>query len=170
MNILKTIEKAIEDGSLRCVGSKGLNMSLFCATEVCAVLCGTSYATAKNYWKTAKRRDSYFDIEKGYDNKQLTMVAKDGKVYKTDVVDVAGFIYLLKRIQYRGSNKFNWWLSRRKEFELRQLLKKLVERVGMIVRREVERRGKELMLYKIKEVGWYKIKTGVCRDGENGLE
>ena len=99
----KTITKQLKSKKIRALYNKKTNSYLFCAVDICAILCNTKHSTAKNYWQTKKRRDSFFDIQKGYQNKTLTLPARDGKFYKTDVIDIETIMYLIKTISHGNS-------------------------------------------------------------------
>ena len=98
MTKTKTLTNLLKNKNIRALYNKETGCYLFCAVDICAVLCNTKKQTAKSYWQTKKRRDIFFSMEKGYVNKTLTLPAIDGKFYKTDVIDMEAVLYLIKTI------------------------------------------------------------------------
>ena len=103
MTKTKTLTNLLKTKNIRALYNKETGYYLFCAVDICALLCSTKHSTAKSYWQTKKRRDSFFDMEKGYVNKTLTLPASDGKFYKTDVIDIQTVLYLIKTIAHQSS-------------------------------------------------------------------
>jgi hypothetical protein len=104
---IKSIKNLLKNSSIRCLTSKQTGEHWFCAVDICQVLCNISYKAAKSYWKTTKQRNSFFDLQKGYVNTQMTLPATDGKLYKMDVINLKVVIYLINTIKHKNNKIFN---------------------------------------------------------------
>lgn len=122
------------------------NTHYFCAVDVCQMIGGTSYQTAKSYWKNIKRRAAYFSFESGYRAMQLSLPAGDGKFYLTDVITLADMIYLLKISKHKGKKRVNLFVKLRGMFALIELLKQQVQRYTNVVLDIMEKMGKQMVM------------------------
>ena len=92
--------------NLRSFYDKRRRTHWFCAIDICAIVFDTNYTQAKNHWKNAKRRLPRFDQSKGYVATQLSLPARDGRFYRTDVLSLADVLYLLQTVA-QGKNTKN---------------------------------------------------------------
>ena len=121
---MKTLKNILKNKRLRCLYDKTTNEYWFCAVDICQILCNTKYDTAKSYWKITKHRTPFFMPEKGYINTQLSLPAKDGKLYKMDVINIKTIILLIKTIKHKNSTSIKLFLLRYGKTKLVKILNK----------------------------------------------
>ena len=85
----------------------------FSIVDVCGVLTDQpDYDGAKNYWKVLKHRLKKEGNESVTNCNQLKMVSpKDGKMYKTDVADMAQMFRLIESIPSKKAEPFKQWMA-----------------------------------------------------------
>ena len=114
--MLKTLQTIFKGKDIKVFWDNVNQKYWFCAVDICKATIyptqdDTAHKKAKSYWKTIKQRDPFFHIDKGYINMQMTMPAKDGKFYNTDVVDVATLLHMIKSIKHPNIASLRQWLK-----------------------------------------------------------
>ena len=132
---------------MRALKNKQTGQHWFCAVDICQLLCGTSYATARSYWKNIKHRHAYFSIELGYDNPQLDLPCADGKFYAMDVIDIEAVLYLIKVCTHVGCGLFKGYLVLLGKNRLTQAITKAGARAGSKLRDAIIQQGRGLKFY-----------------------
>ena len=107
---------------IRAIWDKARQIHWYSANDVMQVLTKGTYVSAKSYWKYIKRTDPRFDLMQGYRNNQLTLPARDGKCYLSDVLTPADIIHLIRTIKHQNSKSHKKALQRLGERLLRQHL------------------------------------------------
>ena len=142
----KTITNHLKNKKIRALYNKKTNSYLFCAVDICAILCNTKHSTAKSYWQTKKRRDSFFDAQKGYQNKSLTLPASDGKFYKTDVIDIETIMYLIKTITHGNSILYKLLLKKLGTGFIAQMFNKKAQEENKEITTFIKKEKKTILL------------------------
>jgi len=88
--------KLFEGKTIRSAWDETNKKRWFSVVDVCAVLTGSDYQRARNYWKWLKRKLLYGDGQTVSTTNQLKMEAGDGKLRFTDVMDAAGLLLLIQ--------------------------------------------------------------------------
>ena len=101
----KTSIRFFENIPVRAVWDDESSKWRFCAADIAEAL--TKSKNPRVYWATLKRRSSeLFAI-----CKQLKLKAKDGKLYKTDVVDESGVNLIIALISGKKAEIFSKWMT-----------------------------------------------------------
>ena len=79
--------------------------------DICSVLCGSDYDTARNYWKQLKHRLISNDCPLLRTVHQIRLLAKDGKLRYTDVMDYKKIMQLIQLLPYNAARAFKAWLG-----------------------------------------------------------
>ena len=79
--------------------------------DICTVVCGCEYDTARNYWKQMKHRLLRKDSFLTRTMHQLKMTAKDGKLRLTDVMDFKKVMQLIQALPYKTAMAFKAWVG-----------------------------------------------------------
>ena len=77
--------------------------------DICAVLCNSDYDTSRNYWKQFKYRLLAKNSHLTKTIHQLKMLAKDGKLRLTDVMDYKKIIQLIQLLPCEAAKAFKAW-------------------------------------------------------------
>lgn len=101
---MKTSIRFFDDTPVRSVWDEESSRWLLCAADVVAALVNT--ANARVYWAMVKRRNS----ELFANCKQLKLKARDGKSYKTDVIDDGAFQALMMILKSPKKEVFTEWI------------------------------------------------------------
>lgn len=70
------------------------------------------YAKVRNYWKWLKNKLKAEGSELVSNTNQLKLLAADGKLYKTDVLDTEQFFRLVQSIPSKKAEPFKLWLAK----------------------------------------------------------
>jgi len=108
-NIFQSDENPFAGKPLRCFYDKEAAKWWFSAVDICAVLTGSDYDTARKYWKNQKYQKYQLEKRKGQlvtDSDQLKFAAANGKYYFTDVLDIREVLYLIQIIPQPKSRAF----------------------------------------------------------------
>lgn len=70
------------------------------------------YAKVRNYWKWLKNKLKVEGSELVSNTNQLKLLAADGKLYKTDVLDTEQFFRLVQSIPSKKAEPFKLWLAK----------------------------------------------------------
>ncbi|MCL2876518.1 MAG: Bro-N domain-containing protein, partial [Betaproteobacteria bacterium] len=84
----------------------------FSVVDVCAVLTGSNYQTARNYWKWLKNKLNAEGSELVSSTNQLKMVAPDGKMRLTDAADTEQIFRLIQSVPSKKAEPFKLWLAK----------------------------------------------------------
>lgn len=83
----------------------------FSVVDVCAVLNGTDYQTARKYWKVLKGRLIKEGFEPVTNCYQLKLVAPDGKKRLTDVATPEQLFRIIQSIPSKKAEPFKQWMA-----------------------------------------------------------
>ncbi|GAP67757.1 protein containing Fido, protein-threonine AMPylation domain [Bacteroidales bacterium 6E] len=84
----------------------------FSVLDIVAVLTDQDdYSKTRNYWKYLKAKLKKENSELVSATTQLKLLARDGKRYKTDMLDYAGIIALGKEFPGKRANRFMEWFT-----------------------------------------------------------
>ena len=100
------------DREVRAVWDDGRNKWWFSVLDVIGVVNGQDdYAKTRNYWKYLKAKLKREGSELVSATNQLKMPARDGKYYKTDVLDHEGILLLAKNFPNNKAAEFLDWFT-----------------------------------------------------------
>ena len=85
---------------------------LFSVVDICAVLTGNDYQTARNYWKWLKSKLTEEGSQLVSNTNQLKMTTPDGKMRQTDVMDTEQVLRLIQSIPSKKAEPFKIWLAK----------------------------------------------------------
>jgi len=97
--------------NLRCVYDQISEKWWFSAVDMCAILTGGSYETARTYWKQFKYNWATQKNQPVTICYQLKMPAKNGKYYFTEVLDTKGIAYLIQITPSPKAEPYRLWLA-----------------------------------------------------------
>ncbi|MCL2286859.1 MAG: hypothetical protein FWC32_10920 [Firmicutes bacterium] len=83
----------------------------YSAVDICAILTGSDYDTARKYWKQLKHDLAARKNQLVRESDQLKMPAANGKYYFTDVLDFREVVYLVQIIPSPKAEPFRLWLA-----------------------------------------------------------
>lgn len=96
---LKTISNLFEDTQIRSVWNSENEDYYFSVVDVISALTNNDYIKSRNYWKWLKNKLNSEGSELVSNTNQLKMLAKDGKMRKTDVLDTKGILRLIESVR-----------------------------------------------------------------------
>ena len=99
------------NNQLRCLYDKGAKKWWFSAVDICAMLTGSDYETARRHWKRLKCERELSKNQSVRKSNQLKMPGSDGKYYYTDVLDIKEVIYLMQTIPGQNAEPYKLWLA-----------------------------------------------------------
>ena len=108
---LKTITNLFEGNEVRSVWDNKQEEYYFSVVDVIAILTDNEYSKARNYWKWLKGKLIDEGSELVSNTNQLKMIAKDGKLRDTDVLDTKGILRLIESIPSPKAEPFKLWLA-----------------------------------------------------------
>lgn len=103
--MIKTSIRFFDDIPVRAVWDEQSSKWWFCAADIAEAL--TKSKNSRSYWNAVKRRKP----ELSTICRQLKLTARDGKKYKTDVVDEDGVNTLIALVPSKKSVVFKKWLT-----------------------------------------------------------
>ena len=105
--------KIFEDKKVRAEWDEQNEKWWLSVVDVVSVLTDSDYQTARKYWKNLKSRmlKEGSEIQLVTDCYQLKMLAHDGKMRDTDVMDVEQFLRLVQSIPSKKAEPFKLWLA-----------------------------------------------------------
>ena len=106
----KTTLKIFENQNIRTVWDSEKEDYYFSVTDVVKVL--TNSTNPRKYWSVLKTRLKKEGSELTTNCSQLKMQSKDGKFYKTDVLDTKGILRLIQSIPSPKAEPFKLWLAK----------------------------------------------------------
>ena len=108
---LKTITNLFEGKEVRSVWNSEKEEYYFSVVDVIAILTDNEYSKARNYWKWLKGKLIDEGSELVSNTNQLKMIAKDGKLRDTYVLDTKGILRLIESIPSPKAEPFKMWLA-----------------------------------------------------------
>ena len=96
--------------TIRHCRDKGTNKLWLSAVDVCAAIRGVDYQTARNYWKWFKTKLAAASQDVTV-SRRVKMVAADGKLRQTDVVDIDEAIMIINACPSKAALIFKGWLK-----------------------------------------------------------
>ena len=111
MKDLQTIIKIFETKQVRTIWNKEEEKYYISVIDIISVLTNNDYQVSRNYWKITKKRL----LEEGNETvtkcNQLKLLAPDGKMRLTDVVDIEGMFRLIESIPSKKAEPIKLWLA-----------------------------------------------------------
>lgn len=132
------MKSPFQNQNLRTLWDTTQNKYWLCAVDLIKMLTGNPYHTAKTYWRVYKHRNSYFNLDQGYQNTRLILPhLTNSKYYTMDVIDVATAIHIIKTIPHKNSHVYKCLL---------QLLGKanMVKRLNRFARKHAHQVAKQI--------------------------
>ena len=111
MNKLETITKLFEGKEIRSVWDSDKEDYYFSVVDVISILTNNDYLKSRNYWKWLKTKINSEGSELVSRTNQLKMIAKDGKMRDTDVLDTEGLLRLIESVPSPKAEPFKMWLA-----------------------------------------------------------
>jgi len=112
MSEIKNKIKIFEDKRIRYEWDEKAEKWWFSVVDICTVLTDSDYQTARKYWKVLKGRIADEGNELVTNCYQLKMVAPDGKMRLTDVMDTEQILRLIQSIPNKKAEPFKLWLAK----------------------------------------------------------
>lgn len=109
---LMTISNLFEDTQIRSVWNSENEDYYFSVVDVISALTNNDYIKSRNYWKWLKNKLNSEGSELVSNTNQLKMLAKDGKMRKTDVLDTKGILRLIESVPSPKAKPFKMCLAR----------------------------------------------------------
>ena len=103
--------KLFKGRKVRAVWDKTNKKMWISIVDICAVLCNSNYDVARNYWKQLKHRLLAKNSRLTKTIHQLKMLAKDGKLRLTDVMDYKKVIQLIQILPCKAAEAFKGWIG-----------------------------------------------------------
>lgn len=109
---MKNAVKLFEDTKIRVEWDSVKEKWFFSIVDVVAILTDNDFQGARNYWKVLKHRMKKEGNQMVTNCNQLKLVAPDGKLRLTDVVDTEQLLRLIQSIPSKKAEPFKIWLAR----------------------------------------------------------
>ena len=109
-NKLKTITNLFEGREVRSMWNAEIEDYYFSVVDVIGVL--TDSSNPRHYWVVLKSRLKEEGSELVTKCDQLKLKSKDGKYYKTDVLDTEGIFRLIESVPSKKAEPFKLWLAK----------------------------------------------------------
>lgn len=104
--------KIFENRNVRTLWNADEEEWYFSVVDVCAILTGNDYQTARKYWNKLRQRLSEEGSELVTICHRLKMRAYDGKMRDTDCLDTKGVLRLVQSIPSPKAEPFKVWLAK----------------------------------------------------------
>ena len=104
--------KLFEDKKVRVKWDEDKEEWFFSIIDVIAILTENDFQRARNYWKVLKHRLKEEGNQTVTNCNQLKLLASDGKLRLTDVVDTEQLLRLIQSIPSKKAEPFKLWLAR----------------------------------------------------------
>ena len=108
---LQLFNKAFEDKKVRTVWDSNKEKYYISVVDIIAALTDSEYQDARNNWKIIKYRLKKEGNETVTNCNQLKLIAPDGKLRLTDVVDIEGMFRLIESIPSKKAEPIKQWLA-----------------------------------------------------------
>jgi len=105
------VQNIFEGKTLRCVYDKAAEKWWFSAVDICAIMLGENYDTARKYWKRLRSKFAARKIQLVTNSYQLKLPGADGKYYYTEVLDTREVAYLIQIIPSHKAEPYRLWLA-----------------------------------------------------------
>ena len=109
-NKIKTITNLFEGKEIRSMWDSEIEDYYFSVVDVISVL--TDSSDSRKYWSVLKLRLKKEGSELTTKCSQLKLKSKDGKYYKTDVLDTEGIFRLIESVPSKNAEPFKLWLAK----------------------------------------------------------
>ena len=104
--------KLFEKAKVRVIWDEDRSKWWFSVLDVIAILTEQEdYTKTRNYWKWLKKKLNEEGSQLVSNTNQLKMKSKDGKYYKTDVLDTEGIFRLIESVPSPKAEPFKMWLA-----------------------------------------------------------
>ena len=104
--------KVFEDKKIRTQWNEQEEDWYFSVVDVVEILTDSKdYQTARNYWKVLKNRLKKEGSELVTNCNRLKLIAEDGKLRETDVLNTKGIFRLVQSIPSKKAEPFKVWLA-----------------------------------------------------------
>ena len=110
-NQLKILSKTFEDKKVRTVWNQDEEKYYISVVDIVSVLMDNDYEEARNNWKVIKFRLKKEGNETVTNCNQLKLMAQDGKMRLTDVVDIEGMFRIIESIPSKKAEPIKLWLA-----------------------------------------------------------
>lgn len=104
--------RLFEDRNIRVAWNDTKEEWYFSVVDVVSVLTENDYQKSRNYWKWLKNKLIQEGSELVSNTNQLKMVANDGKLRDTDVMNTEQILRLIQSIPSKKAEPFKLWLAR----------------------------------------------------------
>lgn len=104
--------RLFEDRNIRVAWNDTEEEWYFSVVDVVSVLTENDYQKSRNYWKWLKNKLIQEGSELVSNTNQLKMVANDGKLRDTDVMNTEQILRLIQSIPSKKAEPFKLWLAR----------------------------------------------------------
>ena len=111
-NKIETITNLFENKEIRSVWDKDKEDYYYSVVDVINALIDTDYDKSRNYWKWLKGKLKAEGSKLVSNTNQLKMVAKDGKLRETDVLDTEGIFRLIESVPSPKAEPLKLWLAK----------------------------------------------------------
>ncbi len=108
----KELTKIFENTTIRTKWDAEANDYYFSVIDVISALTNNDYNKSRNYWKWLKNKLKEEGSELVSNTNQLKMIANDGKLRQTDVLDTKGILRLIQSIPSPKAEPFKIWLAK----------------------------------------------------------
>lgn len=111
MNKLETIKNLFNDYEIRSIWDEEKEEYYFSVVDVVGALTNNDYQKARNYWKWLKNKLTLEGSQLVSNTNQLKLIAHDGKLRQTDVLDTQNILRLIESIPSPNAEPFKMWLA-----------------------------------------------------------
>ena len=112
MSKLETIKNLFNNYEIRSIWNEEKEEYYFSVVDVVGALTNSDYHKARNYWKWLKNKLNLEGSQLVSNTNQLKMIAYDGKLRKTDVLDTQNILRLIESIPSPNAEPFKMWLAK----------------------------------------------------------
>jgi len=159
---MQDIKQILETSQLRYTWDDTNKKWWFSTIDICAILCGSNYQKARNYWKWLKHKLYNEGSQLVSVTTQLKFVALDGKYRYTDVMDAGDVMQLIEAIPSKNAVPFKEWVKNLVAAELEEQLAEAATKADGKSKEEIEkseckRQGfmKVTRIVRVYDVGLY---------------
>lgn len=104
--------KLFEDRNIRVGWNEEQEEWYFAVVDIVAILTDSDYQKSRNYWKWLKNKLMQEGSELVSNTNQLKMIANDGKLRDTDVMNTEQILRLIQSIPSKKAEPFKLWLAK----------------------------------------------------------
>ena len=110
-NKLETITNLFENNTIRSIWDAEKEEYYFSVVDVIGALTDSNYQKSRNYWKWLKNKLNNEGSELVSNTNRLKLVAQDGKMRNTDMLDTKGIFRLIESIPSPKAEPMKMWLA-----------------------------------------------------------